>query len=236
MNQGVYSLAATMVNQLNRVDVLSNNLANSNTIGFKQDNLVEGSFNYYMKRNETNPQNITKYNNITNTIPKIDGDYKDTQVGSLVVTANQLDFALNTKDSFFRIKNNNNEILLTRDGSFKNINGFLVTSEGFNVLNQNNEKITVEDGFEALISLTKTNYNNLKKQGDNNYLVKDNKQLEKIQSNDSFLLQGSLEQSNINTINTMVALIDSQRRLEQAQKASTGIDELNQKLIDKLTR
>ena len=236
MNQGVYSLAASMINQLNRVDVLSNNLANSNTVGFKQDNLVEGSFNYYVQKNEKTPENITKYSQIANTIPKIDGDYIDTNVGSLVVTANELDFALNTKDSFFRVKNKNNEILLTRDGSFKNINGFLSTNEGFNVLDSDNEKIAVENGFESLISLVNTNYNNLNKQGDNNYLIKDDKQVKKIQNNDSFLLQGSLEQSNINTITTMVSLIDSQRRLEQAQKASTGIDEINQKLIEKLTR
>jgi len=49
VNPGIYSLSATMVNQLNRVDVLSNNLANVNTYGFKEDNLVEGSFNHYLE-------------------------------------------------------------------------------------------------------------------------------------------------------------------------------------------
>ena len=35
MTQGIHQLTASMVNQLNRVDVVSNNLANSNTVGFK---------------------------------------------------------------------------------------------------------------------------------------------------------------------------------------------------------
>ena len=34
MNQGTYPLAATMINQINRLDMISNNLANSNTNGF----------------------------------------------------------------------------------------------------------------------------------------------------------------------------------------------------------
>lgn len=35
MNQGVYPLAASMINQINRLDQISNNLANINTNGFK---------------------------------------------------------------------------------------------------------------------------------------------------------------------------------------------------------
>jgi flagellar basal-body rod protein FlgG len=235
MNQGVYSLAASMVNQLNRVDVLSNNLANANTIGFKQDNLVEGSFNYFLEKNSENSEKLTKYNVISNIVPKIDGDYVNTDLGSIVTTANALDFSLKHRDTFFKV-NNNNEILLTRDGAFKNINGFLSTSEGFNVLDQTNAPIAVEDGFETLICIVKTSYKNLQKQGDNNFLIKNTKNTKTIQNNNEFILQGSLETSNINTITTMVSLIDSQRRLEQAQKASNGIDEINQKLIDKLTR
>ncbi len=52
MTQGLHPLAANMINQLNRVDVISNNLANANTVGFKQDSLVEGSFNNYLEKAE----------------------------------------------------------------------------------------------------------------------------------------------------------------------------------------
>ena len=112
MNQGIYSLSATMVNQLNRVDVLSNNIANANTTAFKQDNLVEGSFNYYLKKLEENKNssidnktdtNIIKNNYITNTIPKIDGDYITKNIGAIVQTGNKLDFALKENEVFFII-------------------------------------------------------------------------------------------------------------------------------------
>ena len=36
MNQGVYPLAASMINQNNRLEQISNNLANVNTFGFKK--------------------------------------------------------------------------------------------------------------------------------------------------------------------------------------------------------
>lgn len=236
MNQGIYSLAATMVNQLNRVDVLSNNLANANTNAFKQNNLVQGSFNHYMTKNLQHNDLREKINEVTNTVPKIDGNFYSDIEGAVEVTGNKLDFSINARDVFFKVQNNNNEIVLTKDGAFKNINGFLVTSEGNNVLNNENEKIIVAEGFENQIALIKSSYNNLSKQGNNNYLINDNNNVQNVLINENYLIQGSVEKSNVNTITTMVALIDSQRRLEQAQKASTGIDEINQKLIDKITR
>jgi len=236
MNQGVYSLAATMINQLNRVDVLSNNLANANTNGFKQDNLTQGSFNYYLEKSQNENKETTKLNIVNNTVPKIDGDYISSLSGPLVTTSNELDFSINQKDVFFKIEGLNKEILLTKDGSFKNKDGFLVNSQGSYILNNDNEKINITDDFESQISLIKTSFDNLDKVGNNNYKLNDIKKSEEILNNDEYLLQGSIEKSNVNTIITMVSLIDSQRRLEQAQKASVGLDEINQKLIDKLSR
>ena len=234
MNQGIYSLSATMINQLNRVGVLSNNLANINTNGFKEDNLVEGSFNHYLDRLTQKRFESKKLSIVTNTIPKIDGDFIKGEVGPIVQTGNKLDFALKTNESFFKIKDNNNQILLTRDGSFKNINGFLSTADGLRVLNADNEPIQIEEGFENLISLVKTKFSNLDKVGNNYYKINDMKQLAPIVSNEAHLLQGAIEKSNVNGVTTMVALIDAQRRLEQAQKAVSGIDEINQKLLTKV--
>ena len=45
MNQGVYPLAASMINQINRLDQISNNLANINTNCFKQEGTTETTFN-----------------------------------------------------------------------------------------------------------------------------------------------------------------------------------------------
>ena len=48
------------------------------------------------------------------------------------------------------------------------------------------------------------------------------------------MLQGSLEKSNVNTIRTMVGLIEAQRKFEQSQKAITGIDQINGKVIESI--
>ena len=50
MNQGTYPLAASMINQFNRLDQISNNLANINTNGFKQEGTTETTFNYYLQK------------------------------------------------------------------------------------------------------------------------------------------------------------------------------------------
>ena len=235
MNQGTYPLAATMVNQLNRVDVLSNNLANANTNGFKQDNLSEGSFNHYLQKAQDKNQDINKLNQITNTIPKIDTKYVTQAQGSIVPTNNKLDFAIKDENVFFKVQNpKTKELLLTKDGSFNILNGQLVTKSGFNVLDMDNNPIIAEDDFAQQIAVVKTNFNNLDKQGSNNYSIKSINNVENLIGNEDTVLQASLEKSNVNSIVTMVGLIESQRRFEQAQKAMTAIDELNQKVIDKI--
>jgi len=235
LNQGTYPLAATMVNQLNRVDVLSNNLANANTNGFKQDNLSEGSFNHYLQKAQDKNQDINKLNQITNTIPKIDTKYVTQAQGSIVPTNNKLDFAIKDENVFFKVQNpKTKELLLTKDGSFNILNGQLVTKSGFNVLDMDNNPIIAEDDFAQQIAVVKTNFNNLDKQGSNNYSIKSINNVENLIGNEDTVLQASLEKSNVNSIVTMVGLIESQRRFEQAQKAMTAIDELNQKVIDKI--
>lgn len=234
MNPGIYSLSATMVNQLNRVDVLSNNLANVNTYGFKEDNLVEGSFNHYLEKAQEKKLETTKYSEITNTVPKIDGSFVTQQQGTIVETNNKLDFALNDTNTFFKIKDQQGNILLTRDGSFKNINGLLGTSEGNLILNNENKPITIEEGFEQQISLVKADYNDIYKVGNNNYKYDDKQKIKPVTNLENQIVQGAVEKSNINAVTTMVQLIEAQRRLEQAQKAMTGIDEVNQKLLTKI--
>jgi flagellar basal-body rod protein FlgG len=237
MNQGVYPLAAAMINQLNRVDTLSNNLANSRTTGFKQDGLSEGSFNYYLTRVEQENRTPTKQNIVTNTIPKIDGKYIDESIGVISPTGNKLDFALKQRDTFFQVMNDNGDIELTRDGTFHNIDGQLVTKNGYNVLSADGEPIVIEDEtFSQNIGVIKTSYENLLKIGDNNYKIKDEQLVDTIENNEMYVLQGALEKSNVNTVSTMVALIDAQRRFEQAQKGVQTIDEINAGLIEKIGR
>ena len=141
MQTGYYSSAAGMVTQFNRLDNISNNLANVNTAGFKQDNLVVGDFMRLFKeaRDELSLDNNTKesaqfLNRTMTRAPQIVDGYTDYSVGTMQKTGNSLDFAMSREGLFFAVKTPQG-IRLTRDGSFTtNDEGTLVTKQGYEVL------------------------------------------------------------------------------------------------------
>ncbi|MEA1983895.1 MAG: flagellar hook-basal body protein [Campylobacterota bacterium] len=141
MQTGYYASAAGMVTQFNRLDTISNNLANVNTVGFKEDNLVVGDFMriYQEARDELPNANHSKegaafINRTMTRAPQIVDDFTNHSVGTMQKTSNSFDFALSREGLFFAIKTPEG-IKLTRDGSFtKNDEGVLVTKQGYEVL------------------------------------------------------------------------------------------------------
>jgi len=141
MQSGFYSSAAGMVAQFNRLDTISNNLANVNTLGFKEDNLVVGDFMrlYKEARDELPHDNNTKdgakfINRAITKAPQIVDNYTDFSLGRLEPTNNSLDFALSNEEEFFLVKTPRG-LRLTRDGSFtKSDDGKLITKQGYEVL------------------------------------------------------------------------------------------------------
>jgi len=234
MTQGTYPLAASMINQLNRLDQVSNNLANVNTNGFKQEGTTETTFNYYLQRVQNEGKEPTKINVVTNNVPKIDSKFIKSEMGPITMTGNKLDFALNSPDTFFKIQNANGDIVYTRDGAFKNVDNFLVDGNGNNVLNANNEPITIEDDVSFQIGVVKMPFTNLDKIGDNTYLSKNTSEIQNFDDNNGLIVNGALEKSNVNSVGAMVELIDAHRRFDQAQKAVKTIDDLNASIIDKI--
>lgn len=238
MNQGTYPLAASMINQLNRVDVAANNLANSKTAGFKEEGLAEGSFNNYLKRAQLNGEKTSYINEVVNKVPKIDEKFIIQKQGAVMQTGNPLDFALTTPSTYYGVLTQNGDIQYTRDGEFKNLDGFIVDSDGNNIVSAGGEPLAFEEGFEQEIGVFQIDSKNIQKVGDNNYKLKDGNQAAQqvipVEDNQSYILKGSIETSNVNAITAMVALIDAQRALERAQKGVTGIDELNSTVIQKL--
>ena len=234
MNQGTYPLAASMINQVNRLDQISNNLANINTNGFKQEGTTETTFNYYLQRAQEENITPTKISTVTNNIPKIDSKFINSEMGPIAMTGNNLDFALNNPDTFFKVQNASGDIVYTRDGAFKNLDNFLVDGNGNNILNANNEPIVIDGDISSQIGVVKISYENLEKEGDNTYSVKNPNQIEIFENNDNLIVKGAIEKSNVNSVSAMVELIDAHRRFEQAQKAVKTIDELNASIIDKI--
>jgi len=154
MQNGYYSTTGAMVTQFNKLDVISNNLANVNTTAFKRDDVVVGDFKRIFQEYQENfpikdhTKEAAKYLNATiDRVPQISEQYIEFRQGGLKSTGNKLDFALKREDAFFMVETPEG-IRLTQNGVFTiNQDGVLTTKEGFPVLPstyfQNQQYITV---------------------------------------------------------------------------------------------
>ncbi len=144
MQNGFYDAAGGMVTQFNRLNVVTNNLANLNTNGFKRDDVVIGDFKrlFQEMRDELPINNHTKpaakfLNRALNNVPHIVEEYTNFDLGSMAKTGNALDFALKQGDLFFAVETPSG-VRYTRDGSFTvDAQGRLATKEGYPVLPSN---------------------------------------------------------------------------------------------------
>ena len=143
MQNGFYAVTGAMVTQFNRLDHISNNLANLNTNGFKRDDQVIGDFMrlYQIVQDELPIKNHTKeaakfLNRSLNRVPRIVENYKDFSLGSMVKTGNKLDLALGEENLFF-VVDTPDGYKLTKNGAFVlNENGEMVTKDGYIVLSK----------------------------------------------------------------------------------------------------
>lgn len=157
MQNGYYNATGAMVTQFNRLDVVSNNLANVNTVGFKRDDVVIGDFKKIFQEYQENmpiddnTKEASKYMNASlDRVPQISEQYTTYGDGALKATGNQMDFALKRDDAFFLVETPNG-LALTKDGSFVvNEQGIVTTKEGYPVLPatyfQNRQYINVNEG------------------------------------------------------------------------------------------
>ena len=157
MLRGLYTASTGMVNEQHRMDVLSNNLANSTTVGFKKEGTTSQSFDsvlaYKVKDTSENP-NIPRRMGINTPGVKIGENYTDYSQGSFKITDNTYDLAL-AGDGFFNIEFTNKagetSTMFTRDGSFTiTQEGYLTTADGDYVLG-NNGRIKVNPNLESSI-------------------------------------------------------------------------------------
>mgnify|MGYP000830121721 CR=1 FL=1 len=251
MVRGLYTAYTGLVNQQKRLDIVSNNLANSTTTGYKKEGMTTQSFDsvYGIKvKDETvgyMNQNIGKMSLGV----KIGETYRSWDQGSFQNTGNTFDFALSGSGLFsisFTNKAGETSTLYTRDGSFQmNREGYLVTKDGDFVLGENGpiqlptdfEKLTVEESGEiyadgqyvdrfALVDFE--NYDYVEAYGENLYRAVDGA----TQTDATATVnQGYLEASNINVVTEMVDMISIARDFESNQKIMNTIDEMLGKMV-----
>lgn len=229
-------LKDVLLAQVNKTDVLSNNLANIDNVGFKREQTF---FELVSDKTGKDLKLSVK---------------TDFNQGILNETNNTLDLALAGK-GFFVVDTQNGEAF-TRDGHFKlDAEGFLVTSSGDYVKGQNGSiMLTAEDGLipqqieisregdifidgilqDKLLVTDFTDTSILKKMGDNLFLS--NVDAEKIEPENVEVKQGFLEKSNVNPVEEMMGLIEVQRQFESTQKIIRSLDDTFRSAVNQVGR
>ncbi len=224
----------TMLAQEQRLNQISNNLANVNTTGYKKEDIT---FWEMMFKAADNKPRVGK-------AMKIITDHRQ---GAAIQTGNNLDFAINGR-GFFKVQTPQG-IRYTRNGNFTlNNTGQLSTADGNLVIGDGgpisltNDKISVaHDGQisangQIINKLSLVNFsdlNSLEKEGNNLFRLKPGSAKEQAATTIN-IQQGSLEGSNVNIIQGMTEMIDLQRSYQTQQKAIQTMDDLDHQAISRV--
>lgn len=218
MLYGLYTSGNGMRMQMRRQEVISNNLANSSTTGFKRNlfNVKEmGSENEFMGRAVSSKTS----SNSQFGGPEILSTRVSFEQGNLVNTENPFDMAIEG-DGFFKLKNpTTGDLFYTRSGHFTmNKDGQLVHADnGFLVLDQGDNPIPLNEINSSIAEAVKVvNFKDL------SALQKQEGTMFKLNNSQggtlptelpvaSVVRQGFLEESNTNSINEMVSMIEAHR-------------------------
>ena len=236
-----------------RMQIISNNLANLNTNGFKRDRANFESLLYQIIRSsgaQTSVDTELTSGFSVGTGVNIVNSNKLHSQGSIVSTDNSLDLAIDG-GGFFQVLLPDGQIVYTRNGAFsRNDEGVLTTNSGFiiqpeiaipaaatkiNVSADGIISVQVPGQVEAqeVGQLQLADFQNrrgLEPIGENFYV-------ETIASGPPILenpfaagfgklVQGSLEASNVNVVQELVDMIETQRAYEVNSKAITSVDEM----------
>ena len=236
-----------------RMQIISNNLANVNTNGIKKDRANFESLLYQVIRSsgaQTSVDTELTSGFSVGTGVNIVNSNKLHSQGSIVSTDNSLDLAIDG-GGFFQVLLPDGQIVYTRNGAFsRNDEGVLTTNSGFIIqpeiaIPAEATKINVSaDGIisvqvpgqveaQEVGQLQLADFQNrrgLEPIGENFYV-------ETIASGPPILenpfaagfgklVQGSLEASNVNVVQELVDMIETQRAYEVNSKAITSVDEM----------
>lgn len=208
------------------IDVVSNNIANSNTTGFKRTGIEFDT----LVMNPTPGQSIHFVMDRTT--------YRDTSTGPIQPTGNALDFAIKGP-GYFEVMGADNKPRFTRNGAFQlNSQGQLVNLSGLPVLSDSGGPIELPDttteiniSNDGFVTARVDNGSSLAQIGKIGVVKVDNEQNmvpegnglysstqtpTPVDYNTSGIVQGALEQSNVQSVTEMTDMIKIYRSYEQA--------------------
>jgi len=243
--------------QQTQMDVVSNNLANVSTTGFKRSRAVFEDLLYQNLRQpgaqSSQQTQVPSGLQIGTGVRPVAAERIHTQ-GNLQQTSNKLDMAIQGS-GFFQVLMPDGTTAYTRDGSFQTDNqGQLVTSNGYVVqpamtIPANATTVTV--GMDGVVTITQAgvaapvqvgsmqlatfiNPAGLESMGQNLYLESASSGTPSTNvpgtNGTGSISQGYVETSNVNVVEELVNMIQTQRAYEINSKAITTSDQMLQKL------
>ncbi|HEX2797712.1 MAG TPA: flagellar basal-body rod protein FlgG [Immundisolibacter sp.] len=261
MNQALWIAKTGLDAQQTRMEVVSNNIANVSTTGFKRERAVFEDLLYQnisqVGASSTQDTQLPSGFSIGTGVRVVATEKLHSQ-GNLTNTGNPLDMAVQGK-GFFQILMPDGSLAYTRDGSFQvNQDGQLVTSSGYQVqpaitVPEGAQSITVgSDGTVSVLlpgssaatqvgSLQLTNFINpagLQAIGQNLLLESGSSGAPQTGTPGlnglGTLMQGSVESSNVNIAEELVNMIETQRAYEMNSKAIQSADQMLQFVTNNL--
>ena len=239
MIRGIYTTAAGLATAQLRLGVVSNNIANMQTPGYKQDQLPEDVGKAIdLQRFATNPQGQA-IGSIT-LGPQVGVSQLDLSAGPMQATSNPLDLAIGGS-GFFATQAPDGTVRYTRDGGFlMDANGALRARDGSAVLDVNNQPITLPTNTDIAVAADGTVLSNgnqvaqlqmvdfaagtqLNKVGNGMFTAPAG--VAPQTTNGAQVYQGYLEQSNVDMTESMVATMNLVRAYEANQKLLQMQDE-----------
>lgn len=225
----------------NQLDVVATNMANINTTGFKSQQML---FREYLMP----VAEATEFEVPDRKLSYVQdyGTFTDFQAGSINLTGNELDLAIDG-EGFFTVQMADGSEAYTRNGSFHlDVNGQLVTSEGRPVMTQGGPiSFTADDG-KIEIAHDGTISTELGVRGRVQLVNFDNPQ-QLIQAGDSLftggtpqpitnvkVVQGGLEQSNVQGVTEVTRMIEITRAYETVSQMMKDNNDLRQRAISTL--
>ncbi|MBI5454771.1 MAG: flagellar basal-body rod protein FlgF [Deltaproteobacteria bacterium] len=234
MDRSIFVALSGAVIQEKRLEVLTDNLANVNTAGFKkQKPLFEDAM--------PDAYGIRDF-------ASMDKVVTDMSQGPSEKTGRMLDLAI--KGEGFFVLNTRNGLRYTRDGSFTlATDGTLMSREGFpvtgekGVIKLTSPEVAIdaegnirEKGaiVDRLRVVSFTNLMDLKREG--NFFMPVEGAKETAVSRDTAIDQGYVETSNVNAVRAMTTMIEAMRSFETHTKMIQAIDDMTKKAIDEVGR
>jgi flagellar basal-body rod protein FlgG len=225
MDSGLYAAYSGLKTNSDILEILSNNLANTNTAGFKADQAFINIFN-----NAVSNDDMT-LNRVLNDSSTVQGTTINFTPGTIKTTGRDLDLALEGR-GFFVVQGPNGNVF-TRNGNFRlGPDGQLVNSEGYPVLGQNGP-MQLSEGIVSISATGEVQVNGspvdtiqtvdfplldvLEKVGNSMFRVRPGMTVQPA-AVEAVVIQGALEQSNVNPIREMMLMISMMRQFEGLQK------------------